>query len=80
MAEKPEQLKKSENWAKKPWTVQVWEGKGKQPWRFNVVAKNGEIIATGSEGYVSKRNVEDTVERLFGKDIEIKELEKEPDS
>jgi uncharacterized protein YegP (UPF0339 family) len=45
-------------------SVEVFKGKGIQPWRFRVRARNGEIIAT-SEGYLTKWNVKRAVRKAF---------------
>lgn len=43
---------------------QVSHGKKKGQFRFNLVADNGEIIAT-SETYTQKHNVTDVLEKYF---------------
>ena len=33
-------------------------------WRWRIVAENGEIIGASSEGFASKRNASDNLDRL----------------
>ncbi|AXG08779.1 DUF1508 domain-containing protein [Haloplanus rubicundus] len=44
-------------------TFQVFEDAAGE-WRWRFVAANGEIIADGGEGYVSKRNAREAAERV----------------
>lgn len=43
--------------------IVYFQGLGKQ-WYWRLVAKNNHIIATGGEGYASRRNVERAVNRF----------------
>lgn len=50
----------------------IFKGKGVQPWRFRIVAGNGEIVAQ-SQGYFSKWNVKRAVRKIFpNAKIEVK--------
>ena len=44
-----------------PFCIQTWKGRGKQPYRFRLVASNGRILSTSGEGYASKRNRDNAV-------------------
>lgn len=55
-------------------TFEVFQDKGGE-WRFNLVAPNGEVIAS-SEGYSSKANCMNGIESVkrYASDAEITEL------
>jgi uncharacterized protein YegP (UPF0339 family) len=44
--------------------VEIFKGKGIQPWRFRARARNGEII-TNSEGYLTKWNAKRAAKKAF---------------
>lgn len=53
--------------------VQIYKGKGTiQPWRWRVVAPNGQVIASG-EGYFSKWNAKRAAKKLYP-ELPIREL------
>lgn len=43
--------------------VEVYQGRGAQPWRYRVVAANGEVTET-SEGYATKSNAKRAARRF----------------
>lgn len=47
--------------------IQTFKGRGTQPWRWRVVARNGKIILS-SEGYKTKRN-RDKIARKFEREF-----------
>ena len=46
-------------------TAEVFKTHGDQPWRFRIVASNGEPIAA-SEGYVNKADARATAAEIVG--------------
>lgn len=52
--------------------VEIFKGKGLQPWRFRLVGANGEPVAS-SEGYVSKWNAKRAARKAFGPSIPLKD-------
>lgn len=48
--------------------IVLFKGSGKQPWRFKLVAGNGEVVAQ-SEGYFSRWNLRRAVKK-FGLPVE----------
>lgn len=44
--------------------IVIYKGKGKQPWRFNLKAANGEVVST-SEGYLTKWNAKRAVRKAL---------------
>lgn len=42
----------------------IYKGRGKQPWRWRVVARNGKKLACSGEGFASKRNAEESYYKL----------------
>lgn len=38
-------------------TIEIYKGRGRQPWRWRLLARNYKIIADCAEGYASRRNV-----------------------
>jgi uncharacterized protein YegP (UPF0339 family) len=36
--------------------LEVYKGRGKQPWRWRVRARNGKLVACSGEGFRSRRN------------------------
>lgn len=44
--------------------VEIFKGRGLQPWRFRLVGANGEAMSQ-SEGYVSKWNAKRAARRAF---------------
>lgn len=53
-------------------TVQIFKGKGVQPWYVRLVSSNGQVL-TVSEGYFSKWNAKRAARRMFP-GIEIREV------
>lgn len=45
-------------------TLCVYRGKGRQPWRWRLIAKNGKIVADSAEGYSTRAGVWKAVQRL----------------
>lgn len=45
-------------------TIVCFKGKGRQPWRWKLIARNGKAIADGAEGYATKSNLARAVQRL----------------
>lgn len=45
-------------------TIEIFKGKGVQPWRFRVKAANGEVVAS-SEGYLTKWNAKRAARKAF---------------
>jgi uncharacterized protein YegP (UPF0339 family) len=37
--------------------IVAYKGRGKQPWRWRLVASNGQIMADSAEGYARKQNL-----------------------
>lgn len=46
--------------------IEVFKGRGEQPFRFRLVARNGEIIVP-SEGYTRKSGAQKAAEKIFPK-------------
>lgn len=44
--------------------VELFCGRGWQPWRFRAIAGNGEVVAV-SEGYVTKWNAKRAARKVF---------------
>ena len=44
--------------------VQIFKGKGAQPWYVRLVSSNGQVLTT-SEGYFSKWNAKRAARRMF---------------
>lgn len=44
--------------------VEIWKGKGLQPWYVRLVAENGKVLAV-SEGYFSKWNAKRAASKSF---------------
>lgn len=42
----------------------AYKGRGRQPWRWRLVAGNGRIVADSAEGYASKANLTRAVRRF----------------
>lgn len=42
-----------------------YRGRGRHPWRWRLVARNGRIMADSAEGYATKRNLTRAVTRLL---------------
>ena len=45
-------------------TVQLFKGKGRQPWHLRLVADNGQVLAI-SEGYFSRWNARRAARKNF---------------
>jgi uncharacterized protein YegP (UPF0339 family) len=45
-------------------TLEVYRGRGVQPWRWRLRARNGKIIADGAEGYATRGSVRRAAKRL----------------
>ncbi len=45
-------------------TIVCYKGKGRQPWRWRLVARNGKIVADSAEGYASRGNLQKSAARL----------------
>lgn len=45
--------------------VEIFKGKGIQPWHWRLVAGNGGIISVGGEGYLTKWNAKRAAKRNF---------------
>lgn len=62
-------------------TIELFKGKGRQPFRFRVKAPNGETILT-SESYPSASNrnraVRSLIENLFVSTVRVVDLGKPP--
>jgi uncharacterized protein YegP (UPF0339 family) len=54
-------------------TVQIFKGKGRQPWYVRLVSSNGQTLSV-SEGYFSKWNAKRAAKRMFS-DVKIIEVE-----
>ena len=52
--------------------IELFKGKGAQPWYLRIVAANGQTVTT-SEGYASKWNAKRAARKMFP-GIELKEL------
>ncbi len=48
----------------------AYKGRGKQPWRWRLVARNGRIMADSAEGYARKQNLRRATETLARKLLE----------
>lgn len=44
--------------------IEIFKGSGVQPWRFRLVAANGETVAQ-SEGYLTRWNVQRAVRKAL---------------
>ena len=42
----------------------AYKGRGKHPWRWRLVARNGKIIGDGAEGYATKGNLRRAISLL----------------
>lgn len=47
-------------------TIIAYKGRGRQPWRWRLVARNGRIIADSAEGYSTRSNLRRAATRLTG--------------
>lgn len=45
-------------------TITIFKGHGLQPWRFRVVAGNGEVVAA-SEGYLTRWNAKRAARKIW---------------
>ena len=51
----------------KGWTLEVYKGKGSQPWRWRLKAPNHKIVATAGEGFKTRRSLINNIVRAqFG--------------
>jgi hypothetical protein len=48
--------------------ARVFKGEGKQPWRFTVIASNGEAVAQ-SEGYAQRASAIAEAKKIVGDDF-----------
>jgi uncharacterized protein YegP (UPF0339 family) len=44
--------------------IVCYKGKGRQPWRWRLVASNGKVVADSAEGYAKRGNLKRAVRRL----------------
>lgn len=44
--------------------IVCYKGRGRQPWRWRLEARNGKIVADAAEGYSTKSNLARAVRRL----------------
>jgi uncharacterized protein YegP (UPF0339 family) len=45
-------------------TIELYKGKGRHPWRWRLVSKNGKTIADSAEGYHNSSNLRRAARRL----------------
>ena len=55
-------------------TVQLFKGKGLQPWYLRLVSSNGQVLVT-SEGYATKWNAKRAARKNF-RDVQLTDLSK----
>lgn len=44
---------------------EIYKGRGVQPWRWRVRARNGKIMACSGEGFTSRRNARESWSKFW---------------
>ncbi len=47
-------------------------------YRWRAVARNGEVVATGAEGFTSKQSARQNIELSYGEDADVSDVTVQP--
>lgn len=51
--------------------IVAYKGRGKHPWRWRLVARNGKIMADSAEGYALKANLKRAIAVVAGVGVPV---------